>query len=339
MGEASLWILIFHEWQPIFNSIWIFKPLEEYIKRIGFCGVDIFLFLSGMGMPFAIQKGIKTYYARRASRILPPYIVAALLMKIAGTFGWGEFWKNITGYNFIVNNIYSFLWYVPAIAILYLLFPIYWRTINSSKINTVIILLLWLLLTTLCRNISRQDIFGFTNRIPVFLVGVEYGTYNLTPNKDNVKTADRIALLITMLVAGIYLSYLTNYRDYYLMVPQSNCFLPNILIGISVTLLTAYFFEYLNYTKGILRKFSIHLNTIFTHIGSISLELYCVQEWVGNSINTKLYGLLNNICLNILIFSVTIIAALLMRFAIEYARKYILLLNSHMRMHRDKYRQ
>ena len=44
MGEASLWILIFHEWQPIFNSIWIFKPLEEYIKRIGFCGVDIFYF-------------------------------------------------------------------------------------------------------------------------------------------------------------------------------------------------------------------------------------------------------------------------------------------------------
>lgn len=56
MGFAALWILAMHEWRlliPYGESFW---EREVFLKDIGFCGVDIFLLLSGMGLTYAIKK-------------------------------------------------------------------------------------------------------------------------------------------------------------------------------------------------------------------------------------------------------------------------------------------
>lgn len=45
MGFAALWILMTHEWQIVTNETSFFFVTENFIKRIGFCGVDIFLLL------------------------------------------------------------------------------------------------------------------------------------------------------------------------------------------------------------------------------------------------------------------------------------------------------
>ena len=57
MGFAALWILFFHEWVTLFVNNQVGVNIEGYLKRIGFCGVDIFLLLSGIGLTFAIRKG------------------------------------------------------------------------------------------------------------------------------------------------------------------------------------------------------------------------------------------------------------------------------------------
>ena len=48
MGFAALWIIFFHVWEPVFGNISGLSFAEAFIKRIGFCGVDIFFFLSGI---------------------------------------------------------------------------------------------------------------------------------------------------------------------------------------------------------------------------------------------------------------------------------------------------
>lgn len=121
MGFAALWILFFHEWVTLFVNNQVGVNIEGYLKRIGFCGVDIFLLLSGIGLTFAIRKGnVLTFYYRRIKRILLPFLVMAIIRCALEKWPIIEFWKNISGINFYTKSIYSFLWFVPAILTLYL---------------------------------------------------------------------------------------------------------------------------------------------------------------------------------------------------------------------------
>ena len=48
MGLAAIWIYLFHEWIPLAPNIPIIGFIENFIKQIGFFGVDI--------SPSAIEK-------------------------------------------------------------------------------------------------------------------------------------------------------------------------------------------------------------------------------------------------------------------------------------------
>ena len=54
MGFATLWILMFHVYIPVLGRYDRLLAIESFIKRIGFCGVDIFLIASGIGLVHAI---------------------------------------------------------------------------------------------------------------------------------------------------------------------------------------------------------------------------------------------------------------------------------------------
>ena len=72
MGLAALWVMLFHAFQLNIG----FAPLR-LLKSFGYAGVDIFVLLSGMGlcMSFVKRDGepLRTYFLRRAGRILPAY--------------------------------------------------------------------------------------------------------------------------------------------------------------------------------------------------------------------------------------------------------------------------
>lgn len=134
MGFAALWILFFHEWVTLFVNNQVGVNIEGYLKRIGFCGVDIFLLLSGIGLTFAIRKGnVLTFYYRRIKRILLPFLVMAIIRCALEKWPIIEFWKNISGINFYTKSIYSFLWFVPAILTLYLFFPWYYKLFTRKS--------------------------------------------------------------------------------------------------------------------------------------------------------------------------------------------------------------
>lgn len=62
-------------------------PIVPWI-RFGSIGVEIFFFLSGMGMVFSYRRnsGIACFYGRRALRILPSYYIVLLLAAVIS--GW-----------------------------------------------------------------------------------------------------------------------------------------------------------------------------------------------------------------------------------------------------------
>ena len=51
MGIAMLWVMLFHCF-----LVSIDQPLLKAVKDIGFCGVDIFIVMSGMGQYVSLAK-------------------------------------------------------------------------------------------------------------------------------------------------------------------------------------------------------------------------------------------------------------------------------------------
>ena len=78
-GLSILWIMFFHS-SLTFQREWI-----NNIKKLGECGVDVFLFVSGISLYFSYTKNqnIKDFYRKRIQRIFLPTLFTAIPSVIA----------------------------------------------------------------------------------------------------------------------------------------------------------------------------------------------------------------------------------------------------------------
>lgn len=306
MGFAALWILYFHEWVNVFDMSTPIGFTESFLKRIGFCGVDIFFFLSGMGLTYSIKKSkLAGFYYRRIKRILLPFIAVAILRGILEHWSLVDFFRNISGVNFYTRSMYSFLWFVTAILTLYILFPLYYRFFERASDKLFFLLCsleMWLMLSLLLNGTWREDLYGFTNRIPVFIIGIYMGWLSQQHCKTAASRKGRYCLVIFTLLLGGYLSYLSNYKGLYILVPVSNCCVPNMLMAISLTFLIAKFLDILSRHKK-----SYHIGkalaVVLAFFGSFSLEFYCIQEWLGGKILPHILDKYPDILVNLVILA------------------------------------
>ena len=333
MGIATIWIFIFHTWIPVFYEpsngfTTALHNIEEYLRIIGYCGVDIFLMLSGMGLTYAIKKGsLARFYYRRIRRIFLPYLAAALIRWPIDQWSVREFFENATGLSFFVKHIHTFCWFVPAIITLYLIFPLYYKFFSKAKsklLFTSAALTIWFLLSVAVHGYMRFDLYGFTNRIPVFLIGIYFGELS----KDSEKitfTKKHYLAVIAAFVAGLFLAYMYNFRDFEIVLPGGKAVIPNILISISVSLLVAKLLEKLERS---LPKLGRVINEAFSFWGKMSLEMYCaficflIPYFV---ISVQLLHDLNLpvVLINIVVFSVTSSISWLVSLAFSYFWKLV----------------
>lgn len=275
MGVAALWILIFHVWKLAFTEIPKIRFFERVFVRIGFCGVDIFFLISGIGLVYAIGKySLLEFWVRRYKRLIFPFVL------ILGIIAYLEKWdivkiiKVTFGYGLFFGNYDTVLWFTTAIAVFYLLFPLYYRFFSKSlnpKLFTVVSLEIWAIIMVLISDYLVKDVFGLTNRIPIFLIGVLLGW--MGQNEDVKLDRQNIMALLVTLMLGLVLSYLTNYCSFFLLVPVSNCCIPNILITVSLCPLLALVIDKLKRKKI--------LCAVLGFLGLSSYELYCAQAFWG----------------------------------------------------------
>ena len=280
MGIAAIWIHVFHVYIPVFhsptNGLTLFLGnIEEFIRRMGYCGVEVFLLISGMGLTYAIKKGsVATFYKRRLRRIFLPYLLITLIRWAIDKWTVLTFLENITGFSFYAENIHFFCWFIPAIASIYLVFPLYYKIFSKAKnklLFTALSILLWFLLTFLAGGFLRYDIYEFTNRIPIFLIGIYFGELSQDKNKSKF-TIKHYLLLLAAFVSGVILAYLYNYTDFILLIPNGKTFVPNVLISLSLSFLVAIIMDKLDQH---LPKLGRIINGIISFWGKMSLEVYC----------------------------------------------------------------
>lgn len=313
MGFAALWILFFHMWQPLFSESGV-KALfyaENVTKRLGFEGVDFFFLLSGVGLTYSVKKhSLWQFYLRRFKRLAIPFVIIAAIRAVLEHWGWYGFFFVVCGANFFIGNMYFCLWFVTAITVIYLIFPLYWHFFSNSRhklVFTIAAIAVWYALSVALIGIMKTDMYGFTNRIPVFLIGVFFGWY--VQNEKCRLSAGKIIIIAAILtMAGLVLSFLCNFRALEFKLPESNCCLPDLLTATGGSVLLAEFFALLDRSCSLTRA----INCALAFIGGISLEFYCVQEYFGGQVVNVLSGNTPNIIVNAaVLIAVTLLAWLL----------------------------
>jgi peptidoglycan/LPS O-acetylase OafA/YrhL len=201
--------------------------------------------------------------------------------------------------------MYGFLWYVPAILTLYLLFPAYYALFSRSKNKSLfllIVLAIWLALSILLKDTLRGDLYGFTNRIPIFLIGVYCGQ----KMKDGDDVLPRWFPLAAagMLLLGIFLAYLTNVMKLELLFPVSNAAFPNMLLTLGMAFLVPWV------SKRVIRRELPLARKFFGFFGTISLAFYCTQEllyYVYRDVVGLNHPALDNLALIVLITAASLL--------------------------------
>lgn len=290
MTVSAFMILFFHLWIYIFPK----NNVEIFLKQICFIGVDIFFFVSAYSIGKKDKINYKEFIKNRFTKIYIKFIVFAFIAFIYQKWQISRFFKVIVGYEFITRGGGSFLWFIPAIMIMYLLLPLYKKIDDKYKIMTSILTVtVYLLMTVLVSLLSNyRSIIIFTNRIPIILIGYYFSKYNLI-EKLKMKRCLYAFITTLLLIFGSVLAYKTLTSKFKLSIFPDIFYLTAIPLIIGLILLLD----------------KVPTNKITDFLGSFTLEVYAIQMIFGFNIANDLYSRLNSIWL-INFMSITIVLVL-----------------------------
>lgn len=327
-GLAALLILVFHCWVSVFSYSSDLGSIERFLVTTAYVGVDMFFFISAYSLARRpVAMGFRAYadfVGSRALRILPYFFIALL----AG----------------------QFIWFLPAIMIMYMLFPPLYRFCERKQgIAIAAVVAGWVLVVYILLGIVKVpwDLGIALFRVPVIIAGAFAGRVSvrgltrfdeerrdragITPNRGSADNARAASLSESDgLFDEEYYEYseLTNVMNYNSM---------KLIVGIALVALGTLLlnqFGYLNKLntpyKGmfyimamptaiglvlLLAYFSgIRKMRILEFIGGFTLELYFVQMVLGGWLINKAWGLTHSRLLtNVIVFAVLLALAWLLK--------------------------
>jgi peptidoglycan/LPS O-acetylase OafA/YrhL len=273
-GIAALLIVYFHMYNlDILGNI-EFEPLANFLfflKRIGNYGVDIFLFLSGIGLYFSMSKnGVKTFYRNRFLKIIPSFILIVSFLNIVILFlGMKDILFPYFGLSFLLEGV-KFGWYVHFIIVMYLLYPLIYKYIKKYDIYGLVIGLFLMVIINLGYMFlfwdSYVNIEIALTRLPVFFIGTYFG--KLIYSKTKISFNWIIVSFIVQFLVGIVIYMNINVIALRFIVRYLYCFL-----GISSVINISWLCSLFKNENNFCLKF-------FAFFGSFSLELYLIHEKV-----------------------------------------------------------
>ena len=287
MGVAALMIFLFHHWTVIIPSLLPNHPtlgaVSYFIVTHGHVGVDIFFLLSGIGLVWAADKSsVGRFYLRRIKRVYIPFFICYAVLFLLTGQSFLRWLQIVSGYSFLFESMYSVFWFVPAVLVLYLLFPLYnllLKKLRFPVLVTAAVIVLWYLGSQFLP--INYYYFGFYNRIPVFLIGVLLGRLE----KDGKFPKSKLFYLAgpALIALGLFTTFLVEKKGVPLLVTLPNCFIPALCLGTGAVLIIAFILDFLHRFR-IAGKAADFLSVPFAYLGKISLEFYLVQMFTVRGI-------------------------------------------------------
>ena len=267
MGWGILLVLFRH----CDEFIWpiSFNIFLKHIVPLGNIGVELFLFVSGVGLFYSIQKNtIIEFYKRRFFRIIPEYIlisgVGFGIVELLGNQSIGEFIFRYSTLSVWFGD--GIVWYIAFIVICYLLYPIFFKIVYSIKGLMFSLIVVYFLLFTFA---LLFPVFFLNNeqpltRIPIFLLGCYYGK-KVYYGEFSPNTFWGGGIILFIILRACKIIFFNDLCCGHIIVRTANLFFALFLIWLICC--------FIKPLKSI------------SFLGIISLELYLVHRFVNLIIN------------------------------------------------------
>lgn len=228
MSMAILWIMIYHSGIQMENQIFAF------VKQIGYGGVDIFFFLSGIGALYSMLRNndMGAYYRRRMIRIFPVYFP---FISIWFLFNYGniilnansikdivEYVRDFAGNIFMTGWIsgleHQFNWYVQAIIWFYIFVPMLYRYISRRHgIKNYVLLMIFAIGLTVAS--LGTSLLMATSRIYIFILGFVFAYITrddkkLRRKEKNNRKYSVFIYIIMIFGIGILYIFITKFSSH-----------------------------------------------------------------------------------------------------------------------------
>jgi peptidoglycan/LPS O-acetylase OafA/YrhL len=283
MGIATLFVVVFHFFEGVGKHLDKVNDLVNCLYsfgKYGYIGVEVFLIISGMGCYYSLHKNnqVLSFYKRRLSKIIIPYIIVASVLFFIKDFIFlnneDKLFNDLLFINLFEKNVRVF-WYVALILFMYIITPpLYSLFSNDTFKRTISFILIEMLLIS-----SGIYIYNFNKglfdsiqliytRIPIYVFGVFIG-------KDVMEKRDvNKLLLIISLISVLFIDVKWEYKVTLRYI--------NSLQAIGFTFIAIYLVDIFH--KIISFKF---VNTL----GKYSYEIYLLHVAIRNWLNYRGYEL------------------------------------------------
>lgn len=291
MSFSALMIIIFHLWINITKPNTNIYLIETYLRYIGYIGVDIFFFLSAYSLAKNEIDNYLNFIFKRFKKIYLKFIIFGVIAFFFNKWSFLKLLKIIFGIEFLTKGGGSFLWFIPAIMIIYVFLPLYKKLDNKYKIITPIITIITYLILVITLSINKKTtLLIFINRIPIILFGYYFSKLKIFEKlQKNNLLYYCVALCLT--IFGLFFNYYLYINHFYLSYFQDIFYVLSIPLIIGVILLLD----------------KIKSNNLFNYLGSITLEVYAIQMIFGYYLTGKLVKIISNSFLTNIISIVIVI--------------------------------
>ncbi len=271
-GFAAVWIVFFH----IHDMIRV--PHSGFLARflhLGNISVDIFVFLSAVGLSYSIENNsLKEFYKNRFLRLWVPFLIICVPY-----YMWRDsvtgitlervwcFILDITATNFWLKAKVPF-WYVSLATAMYIFYPLLYKLYRKDKRYLV---LLGIICVAIEIILVQGGIYTYSekalSRIPIILIGIYMS--DIIKEKREIK---RKGLLLNALIFAVSLAV------YIVLDPIVHVMYKRFIYAfmtVPMIVLLAYAMEKL---KAI--KIGENIYKFFCFFGGFSLELYLVHNGI-----------------------------------------------------------
>ncbi|MBQ2944424.1 MAG: acyltransferase [Ruminococcus sp.] len=305
-GLATLMIIIFHSYVNINTAMPnhpVLAGILSLIRYHGNKGVDMFLFMSGIGLYYSMSSNprLRDFYKKRATRILPAvFIVSFIWFAFDTPAGINGYFEDVFFVSFFTRGVRNF-WYFILMIFLYAIYPLIHKFFKSTGVIgaitsvVVVVALNFVLMETAPLFYSRIEIA--LTRIPVFLLGAFAGKYV----KEGKKISWAWIVLSAIGIIGIYIFY--HFEPFVELV-----YLYRYIGGVFAIC-------HLFLFSAIFSKWRMGaLGTFLVWLGGYSMEIYLIHEKAAVIFNKSFHTSdSSGIVYYIAIFFITVIFAMALK--------------------------
>lgn len=198
MGLAMVGIILFHHG-------WVVVPgVTAVFSRFGLWGVDVFLFLSGFGCVYALNKyTVSTFFRKRIVRLLPTCLLAGVMIYCIDFYFHAE--RTLAYIPIRLLSVHR--WYIQAILICYSICPLAYVVLKRFRVYGLLgLVAVAILVEHLLPDVDVWKINWAFGRMPVFLIGMYIAMFDFKMSRWQyiVSFASFVMAVVTRCVGGYY---------------------------------------------------------------------------------------------------------------------------------------